>query len=722
MTRQDDDTATVFSAPPVKRAEPVEDSAKGFPFKHYYKLGETLGEGGFGKVKRAEHKKLNETRAVKIINKTKLECHGLESLKDEISALKLLRGGPHIVRLFDVFEEQRYTYIIMEEMKGGELLRRIVDKEVYTEREARAVCRILFSAIDYCHKFKIAHRDLKPENLLLQDVSDDTSIKIADFGFAKRVRKPNSLTTLCGTANYIAPEVLDLTSPGYDERADIWSCGVIMYVLLGGYQPFQGPIEELANKIQRGEYKFHNEYWMYTSPSAKNLISSCLRVNPNDRITADEALASDWMNTDEETLTGNDLTVAQHKIREGLPIDKLKGAVYTVMLTNKMTSLEEKFTSTLGDRRAFENRQRKNAAKPAAVATSGSAPAPTTPEAAPAPVAHANIPMTISEESTGGSKLFGEVYSLGGAFGSGSFSVVHEAVQRHTTEEVAVKVVDRRQLNPADAVRLQDEIVALRELVACPHIVELYDVFDEPDTTFLVMERMRGGELIERIIKRAHYTEADARAVCRNLLLGVQFCHSKSIANRNLKPENLLLSTEGSDVDVKISDFGCAKKVLYPNSLRTQCGTEGYTAPEILEHRPEYDVPCDMWSLGVVLYILIGGYRPFRGSGTEIMRQIRYGEYEFHEQYWNHVSREAKDLIKRMMTVHPIKRITAAEALESDWMVADDSTLQSDLSPNQTGLRAFNGKAKMRKVVQMMIAMNKLQGLAESYRALDEDF
>ncbi len=119
-------------------------------------------------MKRAEHKKLNETRAVKIINKTKLECHGLESLKDEISALKLLRGGPHIVRLFDVFEEQRYTYIIMEEMKGGELLRRIVDKEVYTEREARAVCRILFSAIDYCHKFKIAHRDLKPENLLLQ--------------------------------------------------------------------------------------------------------------------------------------------------------------------------------------------------------------------------------------------------------------------------------------------------------------------------------------------------------------------------------------------------------------------------------------------------------------------------------------------------------------------------------------------------------------------------
>jgi len=118
-------------------------------------------------VVRAEHKQSHENRAVKIVNKTRLEEHGREALQDEITALKLLRGGPHIVRLFDVFEEQQYSYIIMEELKGGELLKRIVDKEVYTEREARAVCKILFSAVDYCHKKKIAHRDLKPENLLL---------------------------------------------------------------------------------------------------------------------------------------------------------------------------------------------------------------------------------------------------------------------------------------------------------------------------------------------------------------------------------------------------------------------------------------------------------------------------------------------------------------------------------------------------------------------------
>lgn len=179
-------------------------------------------------VRRAQHKTRGDTVAVKIVDRYKLTMEGgTQALQDEIAALKLLRGGPHIVRLHDVFSEERFTFIVMEEMSGGELLRRIVDKETYTEREARNLCMILFKAVDYMHKKKICHRDLKPENLLLTEQNDDTSIKIADFGFAKRVSSPNCLNTLCGTALYVAPEVLDLTSKGYDQRADMWSVGVI---------------------------------------------------------------------------------------------------------------------------------------------------------------------------------------------------------------------------------------------------------------------------------------------------------------------------------------------------------------------------------------------------------------------------------------------------------------------------------------------------------------
>lgn len=125
---------------------------------------------------------------------------------------------------------------------------------------------------------------------------------------------------------------------------------------------------------------------------------------------------------------------------------------------------------------------------------------------------------------------------------------------------------------------------------------------------------------------------------------------------------------DGSYTDVKIADFGYAKKVHIPNSLTTCCGTEGFVAPEIIEFHPQYDVQCDIWSLGVVLYILLGGYRPFRGEGEDCMEKIRYGEYKFHQKYWGTVSDEAKILISRMLTVDPTRRITAEEALKSTWI------------------------------------------------------
>lgn len=154
---------------------------------------------------------------------------------------------------------------------------------------------------------------------------------------------------------------------------------------------------------------------------------------------------------------------------------------------------------------------------------------------------------------------------------------------------------------------------------------------------------------------------------------------------------------------MKISDFGYAKKVLYPNALRTQCGTEGYVAPEILSHKPSYDVKCDMWSLGVILYIMLGGYRPFRGTSDQVMKQIRYGEYEFHTKYWSHVSKEVKALIGRMLTVDPDERISAADALKSSWITADDNKLgKSDLRANQQALKNFKAKAKLRQVVKVV--------------------
>ena len=308
---------------------------------------------------------------------------------------------------------------------------------------------------------------------------------------------------------------------------------------------------------------------------------------------------------------------------------------------------------------------------------------------------------------------FDDRYTWGEQIGIGTFSVVHEVTNNESGKLFAAKKVTRKDLHPSDAVALTDEISALQKIAECEHIVTLYDVYDEPDHTIMVLEIMGGGDLIDRIIEKKHYTEFDAKEVSRKLIMGIAHCHKFKIANRNIKPESLLLKA-GSDTDVKISDFGYAKTVAFPNSLRTQCGTEGYVAPEILEHRPAYDVACDMWSLGVVIYIVLGGYRPFRGEGEEVMRQIRYGEYKFHKRYWSHVSKEAKSLIQQMLTVDPQQRITAEEALKSEWVTAQESELETiELSSNMQDLKNLrSAKSKLRGAVKTIIATKKLQSLS----------
>jgi calcium/calmodulin-dependent protein kinase I len=156
-------------------------------------------------------------------------------------------------------------------------------------------------------------------------------VKLADFGFAKKVTAKNCLQTLCGTAQYVAPEILDSNVDGYDHRADMWSVGVVTFVLLGGYAPFDGPLEQLANTIIRGDYEFHVNSWSNISLQAKDMISAMLQVNPDRRMTADGALGCSWMEMEDGSLILSDLSSVQEQLRKTLPpTDKVKTAVQAV--------------------------------------------------------------------------------------------------------------------------------------------------------------------------------------------------------------------------------------------------------------------------------------------------------------------------------------------------------------------------------------------------------
>jgi len=283
----------------------VNDSQGGKSFKTTYEQVCTLGEGGFATVFKYQHKENKSHYAVKEIFHEDYEMlEGANSLKEEIAAMKCLRESPYIVRLFDVFEEQisvldgSKTYLVMEEMEGGDLLDRITEKRVYAETDARAVARSLLQAVRYMHNKGIAHRDIKPENILLLSRDDDTTIKLCDFGCAAWVTDgPNCLQSMAGSPQYAAPEVYNRTAEmGYGKECDLWSVGVVLYVMLGGYAPFEAEtVYEIATLVCDGDWQFHDQYWSEISQAPKDLITGLLTIPVPDRLTSEQALESDWL-------------------------------------------------------------------------------------------------------------------------------------------------------------------------------------------------------------------------------------------------------------------------------------------------------------------------------------------------------------------------------------------------------------------------------------------
>ncbi|CCW65392.1 unnamed protein product [Phytomonas sp. EM1] len=261
-----------------------------------YELGKTLGAGNFSKVKHAIESSTGKEWAIKIIDKEQLVRERMEEqLKREIAVMKRLRQ-PNIIELHEVMQTSNHIYLVLELVTGGELFEKIASERRFDEKTARKYFHQLICGIHYCHQQGIAHRDLKPENLLLDEHG---TLKISDFGLSN-IQRPTvgtgntMLQTVCGTPNYVAPEVLK--EQGYDGlKADIWSCGVVLFVMLAGFLPFDDEnVNALFNKIERGEYRIPR--WF--SPGAKDLIQSILTVDPDKRITLDGIIRHEWFQVD----------------------------------------------------------------------------------------------------------------------------------------------------------------------------------------------------------------------------------------------------------------------------------------------------------------------------------------------------------------------------------------------------------------------------------------
>ncbi|CAB9502563.1 MAP kinase-activated protein kinase 2 (Fragment) [Seminavis robusta] len=321
----------------IMEAADVESKTSGKSFDDLYTIGELLGRGVFSEVKSGHHKETQHQYAIKIIHKPEMEEFDKRCLTQEIASLSAL-NHPNVITLHDVFDGKDTVHMILEIVQGGELLGRLIQKKNYTEREARDVCKSVMEAMHHCHSHKIAHRDLKAENLLLASLDDDTTVKIADFGFAKYCPHDEALKTQCGSAQHVAPEILKNES--YGTKVDMWALGVIHYTLIGGRPPFwaQEGNQATFQKILKRDFKFTDDLWGHVSDDCKDMIRNLLLLDPKQRWSADDVLKCKWIaESDASELDQHSLAVNQEKLKlVGAAKEKVKAATYALIGLNRL--------------------------------------------------------------------------------------------------------------------------------------------------------------------------------------------------------------------------------------------------------------------------------------------------------------------------------------------------------------------------------------------------
>ncbi|KAF4699663.1 hypothetical protein FOZ63_002035 [Perkinsus olseni] len=271
------------------------------------------------------------------------------------------------------------------------------------------------------------------------------------------------------------------------------------------------------------------------------------------------------------------------------------------------------------------------------------------------------------------------------------------------------------------------QVPGVMRMLDHPNIVKLYETFEDLRNVYLVMELCTGGELFERIAEVGNFTEKVAARLVRQMISPVYYMHSRGVVHRDLKPENFMFSNprDVTEASLKIIDFGVSKRIAPGQVLRTRACTPYYVAPEVLSSK--YTNTCDMWSIGVIAYILLCGSPPFYGENEmEIIRRVRRGSFEFDLPAWTTVSTEAKDLIEKLLVLDPSRRLTAEQALHHPWIdsLAPGASVKT-ISPGAlVNLNNFNKQNKLKRMALTVIARqipeDSIEELRQMFSALDK--
>ncbi|KAK7316763.1 hypothetical protein RJT34_00470 [Clitoria ternatea] len=318
-----------------------------------------------------------------------------------------------------------------------------------------------------------------------------------------------------------------------------------------------------------------------------------------------------------------------------------------------------------------------------------------------------------------------QFYTLGKELGRGQFGVTYLCTENSTGLRYACKSISKRKLvSKSDKEDIKREIQIMQHLSGQPNIVEFKGAYEDKNSVHVVMELCAGGELFDRIIAKGHYSERAAASICRQIVNVVHICHFMGVMHRDLKPENFLLSSKDENALLKATDFGLSVFIEEGKVYRDIVGSAYYVAPEVLRRRCGKEI--DIWSAGVILYILLSGVPPFWAETEKgIFDAILEGHIDFESQPWPKISNSAKDLVRKMLIPDPKKRITPAQVLEHPWIKdgnASDKPIDSAVLSRMKQFRAMNKLKKLAlKVIAENMSAEEIQGLKAMFTNMDTD-
>ncbi|KAI3673807.1 hypothetical protein L6452_39937 [Arctium lappa] len=317
-------------------------------------------------------------------------------------------------------------------------------------------------------------------------------------------------------------------------------------------------------------------------------------------------------------------------------------------------------------------------------------------------------------------------YTIGPELGRGQFGITYLCTHNSTSQKFACKSISKKKLiTKGDKEDMRREIQIMQHLSGQANVVEFKGAYEDKSCVHLVMEVCEGGELFDRIIAKGHYSERAAASICRSIVNVVHVCHFMGVLHRDLKPENFLLSDTSEEAVLKATDFGLSVFIQEGKSYRDIVGSAYYVAPEVLKRK--YGKEIDIWSAGVMLYILLSGVPPFWAKTEKgIFNEILKGYVDFESDPWPSISTSAKDLVQRMLTLDPKKRITSAQVLEHPWIREDgeasDKPIDSAVLSRMKQFRAMNKFKKLAlKVIAENLSAEEIQGLKSMFLNIDTD-